>query len=676
MSKPSPRPRLIDVVWPLTAVIATVQIALIAGPIGPRWVVLAPSVVGLFAAVAMAVSNRLRPRHRPPSFREVAEDLLESTQTMAYAASAEDFERMDSAISRLSQKVALARMAGSPGGDPLQDSQVFARPVLSPTAASLSRSGLFESTSSAEISLSTDLSSEAPSTDGDMIARLSPSDFRWIESSPAEQAFLGWPLDRLRGMSFLEIVHPDHRELARAQLRAAGEKGEAHGLIYRIRTARGEAKAIEMNIGVRYAADASVDHLRCHVADVTEKLRASRELRRRTKDLLAANGQLLRTNRELEELKDRYGDLYQNSPAMHFSLDRDGTIIECNQTLLATLGYARTELLGRPYTRLIPESRRASFLATFAEFLETGHVEVESRWRKKDGDWIDVWIRATAVRGPDGEIVHSRSIAEDVTVRKALESELHEKNLRLARLVEDLARKNQELDDFTHVVSHDLQEPLRTLIGFSTLLLEEHADGLGAQGREQATFLVGAARRLRDLVRDLLTLSRAGKAAGRFGPVDLASVVAQVRGDLLAAITAKRADVSVQERLPTAWGDRGRVTQLMANLVGNALKYTRPGERPRVEIRAEADGDGATTIRVRDHGIGIDPKHHQAVFEVFRRLHSVDEFEGTGAGLAICRKIVLAHGGRIWVESEIGRGATFCVHLPGPDHSEEAAALV
>src|SRR5262249_22848407 len=138
----------------------------------------------------------------------------------------------------------------------------------------------------------------------EMISRLSIKDLRWLDSSPAEQIFLGWPLGRLREMSFLDIVLPEHRDLAREQLLASVVKGEAHGLIYRIQTTMGELRAVEMNVGVRYGPDLSPSHLRCHLTDVTDKLRADRELRRRTKELILANEQLRRVNRDLQELRD------------------------------------------------------------------------------------------------------------------------------------------------------------------------------------------------------------------------------------------------------------------------------------------------------------------------------------------------------------------------------------
>ena len=564
-------------------------------------------------------------------------------------------DALSASVSRLLHKVAIARAPLCVLAPPLNDSRITPQPLV----PALTRSALLES------SWDPMASQEIFVDPGDMIGRLEPRGLKWIDSSRAEQMFLGWPLETLREMSFLEIVHPDHRELAREQLLAAVAKGEAHGLVYRIKTARSEAKAVEINVGIRYTRDGTVDHLRCHVTDVTERLRASRELRRRTREVLAANGQLVVANIQLRELKDLYSDLYQHAPAMYFSLDESGAFRDCNNTLLATLGYDRSELVGRPYVSILPAWRRPAFASNFAHFLSTGRIEVESQWITAEGRSIDVQITGTAVFGPSGEIVRSRSVALDVTASKALESQLQENNARLARAVEDLARKNKELDDFTYSVSHDLQAPLRTLISFSGLLLEGQGDRLDDEGREQLSYLIDASKRMRSQVTDLLALSKAGKTAGPCAPCNLADVMAVVRADLASTIAAKNGILTVREPLPVAWGDEDRIARLLCNLVGNALKYHRPGESPVVEVSASSDEAGSVSITVADRGIGIDPQYHERIFGLFRRLHARDQFEGTGAGLAICRKIAEAHGGTIAVESAVGQGATFRVRLPG-----------
>lgn len=527
-------------------------------------------------------------------------------------------------------------------------------------SVTLTQSGLYESPS---FEATFDPTASGDFSNLDMVNRLHPDTLRWLDSSPAEQDFLGYPLSMLRNMSFLDILHPDHRHLAREQLRGSIQKGEAHGLIYRIKTSRGEPKAIEMNVSVRYDAERRITHLRCHVTDVTAKLQASRELRRRTRELAQANEDLVETNRALAELKDRFSDLYQNAPIMYFSLDVTGNILECNNTLLQTLGYRRSELIGRHYAMLLPEANRSLFPARHAELIRTGKLEVESRWIKSDGTMIDVWVTGTAVVAADGSFLHSRSVSRDVTARNALEAELQEKNARLGRANEELSRKNKELDEFTYVVSHDLQEPLRTLIAFSDFLMKDYGDRLDDEGKEYVRFLVDASRRMRALISDLLSLSRAGKVTGEFTEIDMADVIETVRSDLGELIRSSGAEVTVEYPLPAVWGDRNRLGQLFANLIGNGLKYNR-STPPSVTLGARDANPGWVTFFVTDNGIGIDPQFHAKIFQIFRRLHARDEYEGTGAGLAICKKIVHAHAGRIWVESEPGRGSTFLVTLP------------
>jgi PAS domain S-box-containing protein len=524
-------------------------------------------------------------------------------------------------------------------------------------ATSMTRSGMLAALPAAAAGAAPNLGGDSATTE--MINRLEPNTLRWIEASTALQEFLSYPLPALREQSFLDIVHPDDHARVREQVKSALEKGEAHGLIVRIKTARGSPRVLEVNIGVRYSTDMAVTHLRCHLTDVSDKIRAERELRLRTRELTQVNEQLRQINRELEELKDRYRDLYQNAPAMYYSLEADGRVIDCNDTLLRTLGYGREGLVGRPFAEVVATPARPAFAARLDELQRRGAVELESQWQKASGELIDVWVSATAVQNHDGKFLHTRSVAQDVTARHRLEAELKEKNEHLAQTNEELSRKNREMDEFAYVVSHDLQEPLRTLIAFSDFLLRDCGAQLDRSGKEYVHHLVDASRRMRALIHGLLHLSRAGKVTGELGPVNLEEVVGVVKADLGELIRSKGGQIRTAGTLPTVWGDRDRLGQLFANLASNGLKYNQSRD-PWVEVGTLTPESGSwATLYVRDNGIGIDPQFHGRIFQLFRRLHTREEYEGTGAGLAICKKIVQAHGGRIWVESTPNQGATF-----------------
>jgi PAS domain S-box-containing protein len=549
----------------------------------------------------------------------------------------------------------------------------------SPSSASLTRSGLFDSPPY-EPSREIDPNMSGDFSTIDMVNRLEPVEFRWIESSPAEQDFLGWTLPELRARSFLDVLHPDDRHRTEETFCTALTRGEALGLVVRVRTAHGKTRAIEVNVGARYGTDQKVAHLRCHLTDVSDKVRAERELRLRTRELTQVNEQLRKINRELEDLKDRYTDLYENAPAMYFSLDFQGTVIECNQTMLSNLKQERDQVVGRPYLNLLHASLAENFPARYQEFLRRGSVEKEICWVKSNGGLMDVWILGTVVTGSKDSVNHARFVAQDVTDKRMLEALLQEKNQRLAQANDELSLRNRELDEFVYVVSHDLQEPLRTLIAFSDFLLNDYGDRLETEGKEYVRYLVDASRRMRAMIHGMLNLSRVGKVLGDFVLVDLDEVMGVVKADLGELLRTKNAELRIESPLPSVWGDRDRIGQLLVNLVGNGIKYNL-SSRPCVAVAAtqhagadspdgapDAREDADVTITVTDNGIGIEPQFHKTIFQLFRRLHTHDEYEGTGVGLAICNKIVQAHGGLVWVESTPGKGSTFFIRLRSSPH--------
>lgn len=532
-----------------------------------------------------------------------------------------------------------------------------------------------------------------------MVGRLT-ANLHWLTATPALQAFLHASAEDLNARPFLELVHPRDRQRVHGMFAEAAATGEAHNVALRL-VSRGQAdiasepliRHVNMDILTRYAEEDSILHFRCFFEDMTERARAEKELHRRTTELSQTNEQLRQINQDLERLKESYRDLYHRAPVMFFSLDARGDFVTFNDTMLAALGYERDDLYKHPYTRLLPRAQRKEWAGQAAsqdDGLPPAHAlsregEVETRWVKKDGSVIDVWIRSVPVRDADGQFVRSRSAALDVTERNRLSNELRARGDQLERANIELRQINRELEEFTSVVSHDLKEPLRTLQAFSNFLAEDFSGQLGPDGFQYINHLVQASKRLGTLIDDLLSMSSAGRITDDLQAVDMNDIAATVRRDLSDMIQRKNAQLVVEGALPMIVGDPQRITQLLSNLVGNALKYNDSaipvvtvGQGPASPPPALAghgpyfSGDRPpawtrfpqVTLYVRDNGIGIDPRYHEQIFGIFRRLHKSEEYEGTGAGLAICKKIVEGHAGRIWLESQPGGGATFYFTLP------------
>lgn len=237
---------------------------------------------------------------------------------------------------------------------------------------------------------------------------------------------------------------------------------------------------------------------------------------------------------------------------------------------------------------------------------------------------------------------------------------------------EALERRLSELDAFAYTVTHELKEPLRTIEMFSRIVLEDYGERLDEQGQDHVMRLARASVRMNRLIDDLLTLSRVSREPVPQTRILVGQVVGEVVDATQTLIDERGASVEVEDGLPDVAADPARVEQVFANLIGNALKFNE-SEQPFVRVGVRGVGGGMVTFYVQDNGIGIDPKYHERIFGPFERLHGREEYEGTGAGLAIVKRVVETLGGRIWVESEAGAGATFLFMLPV--WTEEAASV-
>jgi PAS domain S-box-containing protein len=342
-------------------------------------------------------------------------------------------------------------------------------------------------------------------------------------------------------------------------------------------------------------------------------------------------------------------------------LNHQDGITFVNAAAARLLGYTPEELLGRSLHAVAhhsradgtPYPRETCPLHAVRSTGRVQRVDNEVLWRK-DGTAFPAEYVATAVRDPNGE-QGAVVIFQDITARRQAEAEL-------ARQRAELERSNRELQDFASVASHDLQEPLRKVQAFGDRLNRKFADQLGPDGRDYLARMQQAAGRMQVLINDLLTFSRVTTRGEPFRPTDLQVVVRQVVEDLETRIEQSGASVELGE-LPILEADPLQMRQLFQNLIGNALKFRRPEVAPHVRVWSSQLAH-AFEIAVEDNGIGFDEKYLDRIFTIFQRLHGRGEYEGTGVGLAVCRRIVERHGGALTARSAPGEGATFLITLP------------
>jgi light-regulated signal transduction histidine kinase (bacteriophytochrome) len=267
---------------------------------------------------------------------------------------------------------------------------------------------------------------------------------------------------------------------------------------------------------------------------------------------------------------------------------------------------------------------------------------------------IDVSVTASPIRDAGGKIVGVSKMARDITGRKAAESQLQ-------RTLADLERSNKDLEQFAYVASHDLQEPLRMVSSYTQLLAKHYEGLLDDKAKKFIAYAVDGAIRMQTLINDLLAYSRVGTRGKPLEPTDSHAALGEAIRNLAALIGENRAIIT-NDSLPTVRADASQLVLVFQNLLANAIKFRRK-DLPHIHVSAR-DHDREWVFAVKDNGIGIEPQHAERVFVIFQRLHTREEYPGTGIGLAVCRRIVERHGGKIWFESEPGKGTTFFFTVP------------
>jgi PAS domain S-box-containing protein len=369
----------------------------------------------------------------------------------------------------------------------------------------------------------------------------------------------------------------------------------------------------------------------------------------------------IRVLTDLRESEQRFRSVFEHSNDAIFVLDPErNEFLEVNAKAAELLGYPQDELVRLRPSDIHPDEMPQ--LAAFVEAVfESGHGWTnELTCTTRAGDRLASEISASVISlgGRSWMIATIRDLSAFRRTQDQLSAARDAVRAREAQL----DRAAAELSEFARAVSHDLSEPLRTVSSYVQLLDRRYHDRLDQDAAEFIDFTVEAVTRMRDLIKDLLAFARIGAGGREPADVDTAEVVGDVINDLAAAIDSAQATIETAD-LPVVRGDEIELRALFQNLIANALKFRSPNRSPLIRIESKATADG-TEFAVSDNGIGIEPGRQDQVFEVFRRMHSRDEYPGTGIGLAICRKIVTRHGGHLWLESTPDIGTTFFIVLP------------
>ncbi len=364
----------------------------------------------------------------------------------------------------------------------------------------------------------------------------------------------------------------------------------------------------------------------------------------------------------LRRSERRFQDLFDNAPVGYHELDVEGKIVRVNLTELKMLGYSREEMVGRNAWEFV-DPPEVAFGAITSKLAGTTPptTDLERNFRRKDGSLVPVSIGDALIRDEHGKITGIRTTIEDVTERRRV-------RLKLQEYTTALERSNAELQQFAYVASHDLQEPLRMITSYVQLLERRYADRLDDDAREFIGFASDGADRMRRLIKDLLSYSRVSTSGNAPEPVESGDALVDATANLQLAIKESAAELEIQRPLPRVFADPTQLTQVFQNLISNAIKFNR-NPPPRITITGtldvgSPDGERFARFTVADNGIGIEEGHRDRIFQIFQRLHTTDDFPGTGIGLAVCKKIVERLGGDMGVSENPDGGTIFHFSLP------------
>lgn len=476
--------------------------------------------------------------------------------------------------------------------------------------------------------------------------------------NPKAKELFGWEESEIKGKTLHESIIPSFQNIAIEEIRKSLKNDESE-----LRTAietqgqKKEGKVFDIELSISSTFDKENPLFIAFISDISERKRAIEELNRQ----ISFNENLIKAQSKLGE---------------GVSISEGGKLIYANEALTQISGYSKEELLELSsfFELVVPEEKK-KFAAEVNNPEAANGYTAESLLLKKDLTIIPITFSRIRMKKEDGKD-QTITISRDITRQKKIEREILQKTI-------DLERSNIELKQFASVASHDLKEPLRKIMLFSELLLSEHEESLPENIKPYLDKISVSSKRMQVLIEDLLTYSRIGAREQYFVATDLTAIISEIVSDLEITIKEKEAVIE-STSLPVIEGIPGQMRQLFQNLISNALKFNKSGTTPLIRISSREmntselsnyhylKGEGKfCEISISDNGIGFDKKYAEKIFVIFQRLHSKEEYEGTGIGLAICKKIVEFHNGIITVNSEPGMGTTFKIILPVKQKSSE-----